>query len=77
MRRTVVSKYTILDKNSMRVSIDDEPEQLSLLKSELFRAIEFSNSALNKSAGAELRRIAREMGFDPEETVDIGIEEEE
>ena len=59
------------------VSIDDEPEQLSLLKSELLRAIEFSNSALNKSAGAELRQIAREMGFDPEETGDIGIEEEE
>ena len=59
------------------VSIDDEPEQLSLLKSELLRAVEFSNSALNKSAGAELRQIAREMGFDPEETGDNGIEEEE
>ena len=58
------------------VSMDDEPEQLSLLKSELLRAIEFSNSALNKSAGAELRQIAREMGFDPEEAGDVGIEEE-
>jgi superfamily II DNA or RNA helicase len=59
------------------VNIDDEPEQLSLLKSELLRAIEFSNSALNKSAGAELRQIAREMGFDPGVAGDIGIEEDE
>lgn len=58
------------------VSIDDEPEQLSLLKSELLRAIEFSNSALNKSAGAELRQIARKMGFDPEVAGDIGVEED-
>ena len=47
------------------------------MKSELLRAIEFSDSALNKSAGAELRQIAREMGFDPEEAGDIGIEDEE
>ena len=59
------------------LSIDDEPEQLSLLKSELLRAIEFSNSALNKSASAELRQIAYQIGFDPEESGDIGIEEEE
>ena len=59
------------------VSMDDEPEQLSLLKSELLRAIEFSNSALNKSAGAELREIARKMGFDPEESGNDGMEEEE
>lgn len=59
------------------LSINDEPEQLSLLKSELLRAIEFSNSALNKSASAELRQIAYQMGFDPEESGDIGIEEEE
>lgn len=59
------------------VSVDDEPEQLSLLKSELLRAIEFSNSALNKSAGAELRQIARKIGFDPDDAGDIGIEEED
>lgn len=59
------------------VSIDDEPEQLSLLKSELLRAIEFSNSAINKSAGAELREIARKIGFDPDESGNDGIEEEE
>ncbi|MGZ8160338.1 MAG: DEAD/DEAH box helicase family protein [Methylobacter sp.] len=77
--RTAPGKHLAIihDAIVVPVSIDDEPEQLSLLKSELLRAIEFSNSALNKSAGAELRQIAREMGFDPEETGDIGIEEEE
>ncbi len=59
------------------VSVEDEPEQLSLLKSELLRAIEFSNSALNKSAGVELHEIARKMGFDPSNSGNIGIEEEE
>lgn len=76
--RTATGKHLAIihDAIVVPVSMDDEPEQLSLLKSELLRAIEFSNSALNKSAGAELRRIAREMGFDPEEAGDIGIEEE-
>ena len=67
----------IHDAIVLPVSMDDEPEQLSLLKSELLRAIEFSNSAINKSAGGELRQIARKMGLDPEDASDIGIEEEE
>ena len=77
--RTAPGKHLAIihDAIVVPVSIDDEPEQLSLLKSELLRAIEFSSSALNKSAGAELRQIAREMGFDPEEAGDIGIEEDE
>lgn len=77
--RTAPGKHLAIihDAVVVPVSIDDEPEQLSLLKSELLRAIEFSNYALNKSAGAELRQIAREIGFDPEQTGDNGIEEEE
>jgi superfamily II DNA or RNA helicase len=67
----------IHDAIVLPVSMDDEPEQLSLLKSELLRAIEFSNSAINKSAGGELRQIARKMGLDTEDASDIGIEEEE
>lgn len=76
--RTATGKHLAIihDAIVVPVSMDDEPEQLSLLKSELLRAIEFSNSALNKSAGAELRQIAREMGFDPEKAGDVGIEEE-
>lgn len=77
--RTAVGKSLayIHDAIVVPVSIDDEPEQLSLLKSELLRAIEFSNSAFNKSAGAELREIARKIGFDPDESGIDGIEEEE
>lgn len=59
------------------VSLVDEPEQLSLLKAEFIRAIEFAGSAINRSAGAELRSIAAAMGFDPEEAYTDAIEEEE
>lgn len=58
-------------------SLDDEPNQFSLLKSELVRAIEFASSAINKDAGAELRGIALRLGLDPDDLVDDGIEEEE
>ena len=77
--RTAPGKHLAIihDVIVVPLSIEDEPEQLSLLKSELLRAIEFSNSALNKSAAAELRQIAREIGFDPEEISDNGIEVEE
>lgn len=77
--RTAPGKYMacIHDAIVVPVSVEDEPEQLSLLKSELLRAIEFSNSALNKSAGAELRKIARDIGFDPDVSVNDGIEEGE
>lgn len=53
-----------------------ESEQISLLKAELLRALEFANSALNKGAGADLRLIAIEMGIDPSEASDAAIEEE-
>lgn len=43
---------------------ESESEQISLLKAELIRALEFADSALNKGAGADLRRIALEMGID-------------
>ena len=59
------------------VSVGDEPEQTSLLKSELVRAIEFANDAINKGASAELRGIAINMGIDPDTLLDSGIEEDE
>jgi superfamily II DNA or RNA helicase len=57
------------------VSLELEPEQTSLLKAEMLRSIEFANNALNKSAGAELREIATNLGFDPDTVTDAGIEE--
>lgn len=59
------------------VHVDDEPEQVALLQSELSRAIEFANTALNKMAAAELRRIAAELGLDTSTLGDIGVEEDD
>ena len=59
------------------VNIEEEPEQISLLKSELLRAIEFADHAINKDASAQLREIAINMGIDPDNLNDIGVEEEE
>jgi superfamily II DNA or RNA helicase len=58
------------------VHVDDEPEQVSLLKSEMMRAVEFADNALNKMAGAELRSIAAELGIGTEMFGGVGIEEE-
>lgn len=59
------------------LNLEDEPEQLSLLKSEFVRAIEFSESAINRTAGAELRAMANVMGLDLDMWRDAGVEEEE
>lgn len=67
---------TLHDAIVVPVSADDEPEQISLLKSELVRAIEFASHAINKGAGAELRDIAISMGIDPDGLLDSGVEEE-
>lgn len=60
------------------VNSDAEPEQLGLLRGELIRAIEFAGGAINKSAGAELRSIAMEMGIDLDDLVARdGVEEDD
>lgn len=58
------------------VSLDDEPEQFSLLKSELIRAHEFSSHALNRSAGEALTIIGSKLGINLDEIVTDGIEED-
>lgn len=67
----------IHDAIVLPVSLDLEPEQTSLLKSEMLRSIEFANNAVNKMAAAELRSIATELGFDPDTLTDAGVEEED
>ena len=59
------------------IDSESESEQISLLKAELIRALEFANSALNKGAGADLRRIALEMGIDPSPDGEAAIEEDQ
>lgn len=54
----------------------EEEEQTGLLRSELARALEFANSALNADSGAELREIALRAGMDLAGTSDSGIEDD-
>lgn len=78
LRRAPDKQVAVLhDAIVVPVSAEDEPDQISLLKSELVRAIEFAEHAINKGAGAELRDIATSMGIDPEGLLDSGLEEDE
>lgn len=78
LRRALGKQVAVLhDAIVVPVNADDEPEQISLLKSELARAIEFSDHAINKGAGAELRKIAISMGVNPDSLLDSGFEEDE
>jgi superfamily II DNA or RNA helicase len=59
------------------VNAEKEPEQISLLRSELVRSLEFASNAINRSAGAELRDIAAQMGLDTDDLIGSGGEEED
>jgi superfamily II DNA or RNA helicase len=63
--RKVSGKHlaVIHDAIVIPTSLDDEPEQTSLLKSEMLRSIEFAKSAINRMAGAALRDIATNLGM--------------
>lgn len=78
LRRSTSKEVAVIhDAIVVPVSADDEPEQMSLLRAELIRAIEFSAHAVNRSAGAELRAIAIEMGIDPESLTEDGMEDDD
>ncbi|KEQ17844.1 DEAD/DEAH box helicase family protein [Endozoicomonas numazuensis] len=79
--RVCPGKYhaVIHDAVVVPVCLEQEPGQLSLLKSEIQRSIQFSNTAMNRSGSNKLINIAIELGIDPEEVglFDTdGIEEE-
>tara|TARA_R110001583_G_scaffold181745_1_gene339101 strand:- start:15064 stop:17160 length:2097 start_codon:yes stop_codon:yes gene_type:complete len=67
--RTCPGKYkaVIYDAVMVPICLEKEPGQLSLLKSELQRSIQFSKTAINKSGSNKLINIAIELGIDPEE----------
>jgi len=67
---------TIHDAIVVPVSIEQEPDQASLLKAELARSIQFSANAINRGSDAELRSIAISIGIDPESFSDEGTEDE-
>lgn len=57
-------------------SSESDQDQFGLLKAELARAMEFSAHSINRSAGAELRKISIEMGLDVERLDSEELEEE-
>ena len=69
-------RAVIHDAIVVPVSLEDEPEQISLLKSEMVRSLEFARHATNATAGAAIRAVAISLGFDPDCLVDDGVEEE-
>ena len=76
--RKSIGKNLAVIHDAIVVPLDPESEgeQISLLKAELIRALEFADSALNRGAGADLRRIAIEMGIDPSREGEAAIEED-
>lgn len=58
------------------VDPQSESEQISLLKAEMVRALQFADAALNKGAGSRLRSLALQMGITVDETPSVGIEDE-
>lgn len=78
LRRAADKPVAIIhDAIVVPVSTDDEPEQISLLKSELVRSIEFADHAINRGAGAELRDIAISKGIKLDNLLDSGFEDDE
>lgn len=72
-------KAVIFDAVVVPLCLELEPGQFSLLKSELQRSIQFSNTAINKSGANKLITIAIELGIDPAEVGLVetyGIEED-
>ena len=72
-------KYLAVIHDAIVVPVDAEAEgdQMSLLKAELIRALQFADAALNKGAGARLRSIALAMGLNIDQVEEIGFEEED
>jgi len=58
------------------VDAENEPEQISLLKAEMIRALQFADAALNKGAGSRLRSLALTIGITIDDAQNAGIEDE-
>jgi superfamily II DNA or RNA helicase len=67
---------TVHDALVLPDSLADEPAQTSLVKSELARALEFANGAMNKTATSELLEIAIRLGIDIGGLKNAGLEDD-
>jgi len=56
--------------------LEQEKEQLSLVKSEIARALEFAGGALNRDAKTRLLELAVSLGLDISQVADTGLEED-
>jgi superfamily II DNA or RNA helicase len=57
-------------------SLEQEKEQLSLVKSEIARALEFAEGALNRDAKTRLLELAVNLGLDIAQVAETGLEED-
>ena len=71
------SHANIYDALITPTDIEDEPDQISLLKSEIQRAFEFATYALNPSSANELKLKLIDLGVNLSDIIDTGFEEEE
>jgi superfamily II DNA or RNA helicase len=72
-----LKKFAVVhDALIVPINLDKEPEQLSLLRSEMVRAYEFASHAINKSAKGDLRLKAIELGVNLDDILTDGIEED-
>lgn len=58
------------------VDAENEPEQISLLKAEMIRALQFADAAVNKGAGSRLRTLALGMGITIGGAPNVGLEDD-
>jgi superfamily II DNA or RNA helicase len=77
--RTAPQKHLAVVHDAIVVpgSRQPEPDSLSLVKSELARAVEFSRSSLNTSAHTELLALAVGLGIDPTAFANVGLEDDD
>jgi hypothetical protein len=73
----VRTRTTVHDALVFPDSLADEPAQTSLVKSELARALEFANGAMNKTATSELLEIAIRLGIDIGGLKNAGLEDDD
>ena len=77
LRKSSEKMFAVIhDAIVVPITLYDDPDQAALLRSELARSIEFADHAINKMAGAELRRIAAEVGIAAGDLADYGLEED-
>jgi len=71
---TTKSVAVVHDALVITPSLEQEPEQLSLVKSEIARALEFANGSLNRHARTQLLELAVGLGLDIATMREVGIE---